>query len=208
MNLMANIRRGLKVRRKDKSRRGVAAVEFALTLPIWITLLLGAGDGTYCMLVNERADRIAYSITDIVTQYQTITQANLADISQAAGQLMQPLPFDQNGILIVTSVYQAPGQRPTICWQYTSTTRPTGGSNPPLPISKVGTANGNANCAQGTLATLPNGLILNDNDNVVISEVYYTFTPMFLSTGLFPGGDIYRVAVYKPRLSPLITIPS
>ncbi len=31
--------------------------------------------------------------------------------------------------------------------------------------------------------TLPNGLTMNDNDNVIISEVYYSFTPMFLQCG-------------------------
>lgn len=208
MNLMAKLRRARDRRPQDKTRRGVAAVEFALTLPIWITLLLGMSDGAYCMLVNERVDRISYSVTDIVTQYQTISQANLADISQAAGQIMQPLSFDQNGVLIVTSVYQAAGQLPRICWQYTSTTRPTGGAKPPIPTSKIGVANGNSDCTKGTLATLPNGLTLNDNDNVIISEVYYTFTPMFITEALFTAGDIYRSAVYKPRLSPLITIPS
>ncbi len=207
MNPTAKIWQRFKSRTRDASQRGIAAVEFALTLPIWITLLLGASDGAYCMLVNERVDRISYSVTDIVTQYQTITQANLADISQAAGQLMQPLPFDNNGVLIITSVYKPAGQTPKICWQYISSTRPTGGSNPAMPVSKIGTANGSSDCSKGAAATLPNGLVLNDNDNVILSEVYYTFTPMFLSEGLFTNGDIYRVAIYKPRLSPLITIP-
>ena len=69
-----------------------------------------------------------------------------------------------------------------------------------MKASRIGNIGGNA--------VLPNGLTLNDNDNVIISEVYYNFTPMFISTGLFPATLVYRVGVYKPRLSQLITVPS
>ncbi|MDP9127494.1 MAG: pilus assembly protein [Pseudomonadota bacterium] len=178
---------------RSEFRRGVAAVEFALTLPIWVTMFLGMTDGAYCLVVNERVDRIAYSVTDIVAQYQTITKANLADIVQAASQLMNPFAFNANGVVIVSSVYKPPGQSPTICWQY------VGGGTANLP-TKLGSTGGTA--------TLPNGLVLNDNDNVIISEAYYKFTPMFLSAGLLSSGTVYRTAVYKPRLSPLITPPT
>lgn len=191
MNLFRKINQHRK-RLSDRFRRGVAAVEFALTMPIWLTLLLGMTDGGYCLVVNERADRIAYSVTDIVTQYQGISRSNLDDIVQAAGQLMQPFAFGEKGIVIVTSVYKPPGQSPTICWQY------TGGGAFNM-SSQVGSTGGNP--------TLPNGLVLNDNDNVIITEVYYSFEPLFLSAELLTSGPIYRVAVYKPRLSPLVTPP-
>jgi hypothetical protein len=177
----------------SRRRRGVAAMEFALTLPIWITMLLGAADGTYCLLVNEKSDRIAYSVTDIVTQYQTITIANLKDILQAASQLMQPFPFGNNGVVIVTSVYKPAGQTPVIEWQYA-------GGGTLTKVSAIGTTGG--------VPTLPNGLTLNDNDNVIISEVYYNFTPLFLNVGPLSANTVYRVAMYKPRLSQLIVPPT
>lgn len=180
-------------RLRSLSRRGVAAVEFALTLPIWIMLLLGMSDGAYCLVVNERTDRIAYSVTDIVSQYQTITLLNLNDIVQAASQIMNPFVFGGNGVVIVTSVYKPTGLNPIIEWQY------TGGGT---------LAKGSQIGVTGATPTLPNGLVLNDNDNVIVSEVYYNFTPMFVSEGLFSAGTIYRTAVYKPRLSPLISPPT
>lgn len=187
---------------KHKSgQRGIAATEFALMLPIWFMLLIGASDGCFYMLINERVDRISYSVTDIVAQYQAISLANLNNIILAAGQLMNPFTFGVNGVVIVTSVYKAPGQNPTICWQY------SGGGTLSKP-SQIGTSNGAANCSNGANATLPNGLILNDKDNIIISEVFYNFTPLFLSDTMFPVKNLYRVAVYKPRLSPLITPPT
>ena len=177
----------------SKKRRGIAATEFALTMPIWITLLLGVSDGAYCLLVNEKADRIAYSVTDIVTQYQTITIANLKDILQAASQLMQPFSFGANGVVIISSVYKPTGQSPLIEWQYA-------GGGTLTATSAIGTTGGAPH--------LPNGLTLNDNDNVIISEVYYNFTPLFLNVGPFSANTVYRVAMYKPRLSQLINPPS
>ena len=194
MNLIKTLTHLRRLRAKRSwYQRGIAATEFALTLPIWITMMLGAADGTYCMLVNEKADRIAYSVTDIVSQYQTITINNLTEILLAAGQLMLPFTFGTQGVVIVTSVYKPAGQAPYICWQYS-------GGGTLTKTSRIGTTGG--------VPTLPNGLTLNDNDNVIISEVFYNFTPMFVSEGLFSSGLIYRTAVYKPRLSPLITTPT
>ena len=105
MNLTKRLR-AASLRLAARGRRGIAAIEFALTLPIWITLLLGASDGVYYMLVSEKSDRVAYTVTDIVTQYQIITLANLNDIVQAAGQLMQPYAFGNKGVVLITSVYK------------------------------------------------------------------------------------------------------
>ena len=215
MNPMAEKMRTL----RNRARRGIAAVEFALTLPIWITLFLGMSDGSYFLLANERSDRIAYSMTDIVSQYQSISLANLSDISLAAGQLMQPLPTTSsttsNGTTttsnllttIVTSVYQPSTGNPIVCWQY------SGGLVTGSTASKIGapSSSNNGSCTAGGTATLPAGLTLNAGDNVIITEVYYKFIPLFLSGAAFDAfttTTVYRYAVYKPRLSPLVTTPT
>lgn len=194
MNLIKSITALRRLRaRHNRLRHGIAAMEFALTIPIWVTLLLGAADGTYFLLVNEKIDRIAYTVTDIVTQYQAITIANLNDILLASSQLMQPFPFANQGIVIVTSVYKPSGQNAYICWQYS-------GGGGLTQTSRIGTTGG--------APSLPNGLTLNDNENVIIAEVYYKFSPMFVNEGLFTNSQLYRVGIYKPRLSPLINTPT
>ena len=174
-------------------RRGIAAVEFGLALPIWIILFLGVADLSYCLLVNQRVERIAYSVCDIVTQSSKVTVSDLNNTLLAAGQLMQPFAFGNKGVVIVTSVYKPTGLSPTIEWQYTG-----GGSL--VRSSQIGNI--------GMTPSLPNGLTLNDNDNVILAEVYYNFSPLFVNLGLVQASDIYRVTAYKPRLSPLITPPT
>ncbi len=174
-------------------RRAISAVEFALTLPIWIALLIGTTDGAYMMLLAQRVDRISYTVTDIVTQQEAVTIADLNTIMLAAGQLMQPFDFGADGIVIVTSIYKPAGQPTKICWQHIG-----GGSL--ARVSKIGTV--------GATPQMPGGLTLNDNENIIVSEVYYAYRPMFINAGIFTADDIYRVAIYKPRLNSLIAVPT
>lgn len=195
MNLLIN-HSGLasRISRKgrDVARRGVAAVEFALTIPIWILLFLGLTDTAMLLIQSERVDRISYSVTDIVTQSEMITNADLQNILSASSQLMNPFPFGARGAAIVSSIYKPAGQPATIKWQYTGGGTLTRGS-------RIGSV--------GATPILPNGLVLNDNENIVTTEVFYAYEPLFVNAGILAAHDLYRVAIYKPRLSPLINPP-
>ncbi len=176
----------------NRARRGIAAVEFALTLPIWLALLIGGTETTFLLLESERVDRIAYSVTDIVTQSETLTKTDLDTTFLAAAQLMQPFDFTANGVVIVSSIYKPEGLSPIIKWQY------QGGG---------GLARGSKIGLTGQTPSLPDNMALNDNDNVIVSEVYYAFEPLFINAGYLEAHDLYHVAVYKPRLSSLISTP-
>ncbi len=139
--IVANIAKWRTGRLSARLRRGVAAVEFALTMPIWIGMFMGMCDGAYCLLINEKVDRIAYSVTDIVTQYQTINRSNLNDILSGASQIMNPFTFGTNGLVIVSSIYKPAGAVPVVEWQYTGGGTASNGS-------KIGAVNGPANSAE------------------------------------------------------------
>ncbi|MGB4100860.1 MAG: TadE/TadG family type IV pilus assembly protein [Alphaproteobacteria bacterium] len=176
-----------------QSERGVAAVEFSLMLPILLVLLLGGMDLTRYMLYQQKVDRISFSVTDLVAQSQSVSVAKMNDIALAAAQIMQPFPFGTQGVIIVSSIYKDPTQSfPVIRWQYI-------GGGTLGRGSKIGNVNGTP--------TLPNGLTLNDKDNVIITEAYYVFDPVFHS-GYIPVSDIYKIAIYKPRLGALLSLPA
>lgn len=173
--------------------KGAAATEFALTLPIWVALLIGASDSAHLLIISQRVDRIAYSVSDIITQSEALTIADLNNTFLAAGELMQPYEFGDRGIVVVTSLYRPSGGTTKIAWQY------SGGGSLVRP-SKLG--------AYGSTPSLPEGLTLNENENVIVSEVFYEFEPLFINAGILQAKDLYRVAIYKPRLSSLITPPT
>lgn len=174
-------------------QRGVAAVELALVFPILLVLFLGGMDMTRYLLYHQKVERITFSIADIVSQSSSITKVQMNDIVLAAGQIMQPFNFGAYGVVIVSSVYKDPAQAyPSIRWQYT-------GGGTLARTSKIGIVNGTP--------SLPNGLTLNDKDNVIITETYYVFSPTF-NSGVVPAGDLYKVSVYKPRLGALLSLPN
>lgn len=174
------------------NQRGAAAAEFAIMFPVLLLLLLGGFEISRFLLIHQKADKVAYTVTDVVAQSTSVTNAQLALVMSAAAQIMQPFTFGANGRVIVSSVYQNGTNPPVVRWQYA-------GGGTLSRTSQIGTVNGNA--------TLPGGLTLNDRDNVIIAEVYYSYVPVF-SGGLMTARDIYKNAIFKPRLGALTTPPT
>jgi hypothetical protein len=58
----------------------------------------------------------------------------------------------------------------------------------------------------GQDAKLPADFMLDDKDNIIITEVFYNFTPVFKTvfTGPFV---VYRTALFRPRLGALTSAP-
>lgn len=172
--------------------RGIAALEFAIALPFMMALMLGCFELTRYVIMEEKLEKITYTIADVITQSDTITIAQIDETMGSASVIMQPSNFPLNGLAIVTSVYQNVGGAPTIRWQHS-------GGGTLARASKVGLVGANA--------VLPNGLTLNDKDNVIITEVFYNYKPL-VTGGLFAGNvDIYKVVIFKPRLGALTTPP-
>ena len=80
--------------------RGVAAVEFALILPLMFMLYLGVSEVSRAIRASQKVDQIARFIADMtarkttggpVDNQATITNADLLDFSNAAKMLIAPL---------------------------------------------------------------------------------------------------------------------
>lgn len=179
-----------------RDSRGVAALEFALMLPVLLGLSLGAYELSRFMLIHQKVEKTAYTTADVTSQYTSLTTAQMNQIFTAGSQIMQPFAFGANGIIIITSVSQtgnfSANNPPRVAWR-------TSGGGTLSRNSVIGSVGGPA--------ALPGGLTLNDRDNVIVAEVYYSYTPM-LSGTVLSSTDVYKVAVFKPRLGALSTPPS
>lgn len=169
-------------------------MEFALVLPLLLVLCFGGFELSRFILISHKLEKAAYTVTDVVAQQTSITTSQLNNIMAAASEIMQPYAFRDNGVIILSSVYQSGAVNPpTIKWQY------TGGGNLYGAASKVGQVGG--------YATLPAGLTLSDKDNVIMAEVFYKFEPVFAGEVVTPS-DIYKTVFFKPRLGSLTTPPN
>lgn len=169
------------------NRDGVAYLEFAVALPFLLVLFLGSVELTRYIIIAQKVEKSAVTISDVIAQSETINTGQIDLLITAVGEVMQPYSFNTNGYVIITSVSQSGSESPTVNWQYTG-----GGSW--TQSSQVG--------SEGGTATLPNGLTLNDKDTVIVAEVYYDYQPMITNT-IVSGTPIYKVAVFKPRLGDL-----
>jgi Flp pilus assembly protein TadG len=176
-------------RRKD----GVAYLEFALALPLLMALFMGSVEVTRYIIIAQKVEKSSVTLSDVVAQSETMGVTQLNQLITAIGEVMQPFSFNSNGYVIVTSITKTGINPPTINWQHH-------GGGTWSHVSQVGTA-------AGMTATLPNGLTLNDKDTIIIAEVFYNYQPIAVNE-VIAGREIYKLAVFKPRLGGLKTLGS
>lgn len=175
-----------------RDNRGVAAIELAVILPMLLTLFLGVVEISNFVLVNERTEKMAYTIADVVSQGETITTAELDNILSATSEIMKPFPFASLGHVIITAVHRNVNDTPKVAWQY------EGGGTLKNTQSHFG--------GPGFGSPLPQGFTLNERETVIIAKVYYNHQN--LVTDMFNGNNpqLYKYAFYKPRLGALDVI--
>jgi len=105
------------VRRFGADTHAASAVEFALILPIMLLLLLATVDIARAIDIKTKLTILSRTISDFVTQGQTITPANLADIVRASKSVMYP--YSDSSITIdIQSIRQQPDLSYKIDWSY------------------------------------------------------------------------------------------
>lgn len=178
-----------------KKEDGLAYLEFAMATPFLLVLLLGSIEMTRYILIVQKVEKTAVTISDVVSQSETMSTSELNNIIYAASQVMNPYTFGPKGYVIISSVTQTGtynvSNPPKVKWQYK-------GGGTWMQNSQVGSPAGNA--------TLPNNMTLNDKDNVIVTEVYYNYSPILATNGVIGNTSIYKVGLFKPRLGDLSTL--
>jgi Flp pilus assembly protein TadG len=171
---------------------GIAAVEFALLVPILITLFFGAVEVTRFILVSQKVEKLAHTVADVTAQSKTLSNAQLDQLLEATENIMEPFTTGANSRVLITSLYRASGTDfATVRWRYA-------GGGALSATSEFGTV--------GSVPTMPVAFTFNERENVIAAEVFYRFSPL-VSSDFFGTVTIRRTAFYKPRLGLLTTPP-
>ncbi len=187
------------MRRFRTDRRAIAAIEFAMILPLLAFLLLASVDVVTWLEHWFRAERTAMAVADIVARSQPVSSGNFQNSSTIfaiANDIAQPLIVSGNGGATIISCLTASSGTPRIGWQQSGTTNASY-------VSKFGAA--------GATAALPNGFSLASNETVIVTEIYSGVQPWILSVKLWPilgtaasgPTNIYTYAIYRPRSAQL-----
>jgi len=190
------------MKRLTTDRRAIAAIEFAIMLPMLAFMLLASVDLVTWLRSWFLAERTAMAVGDMVSRAH---QYNSADFQSSgvyftvANDSAQPLAVSGNGgATIVSCLAAGSGKKPQaqIGWQEKQTTNAAY-------VSKFGTA--------GSIPVLPVGFSLAPNETVIVAEIYSSVQPWILSAKIWPtpGGppsgptSIYTYALFRPRLAQL-----
>jgi hypothetical protein len=175
--------------------RGVAAIEFALALPMLIALLIGCLEVTFKIWSTQKAEKLSVTLSDVIAQSTAVTNSDLVSLTGAVDKIMDPFPFGADeGKIIISSIYVTQGETDAkVNWQCFFP--PSGGFSA---VSRLGIKDATAN--------LPAGFTLAPKDNIIVTEVFYKYKP--IAPGLmFDESIVYRRALFKPRLGTLIVNP-
>ncbi|MGE0747676.1 MAG: TadE/TadG family type IV pilus assembly protein [Rhodospirillales bacterium] len=183
--MMRLVRRLRRLRRDDA---GAIFVEMAFILPVLILMLTGGAEVARYVLLNQRLDRVASTMADLVSQSDdTLTAAQVDDLFDAVEEVAKPFTLAATGRVILSSVTGQSGGTSLVNWQRTTGSL-TGAA------SKVGSPN--------NTATLPTGFALVDGDTAIIAEVYFDYTPLIFG-GVMADRRVYHSAFYRPRFGAL-----
>jgi Flp pilus assembly protein TadG len=139
-----------------RERRGVSTVEFAMLLPMMMTLFLGGVETSQGVATKRKVSLTAHALADLATQYTDITNAEMSNILSAASAIMTPYPVA--GLTAVVSEISINSSGiATVVWS--------------------DTLNGTA-LAVGNVVTLPGSLAV-PNTNLIFAQVQYNYNPTY-----------------------------
>jgi Flp pilus assembly protein TadG len=166
---------------------GSALAEFALVLPVLVLLLLGGVEIGRYVLLQQKLSRLAANASDLTSRAETLTTKDLDQVMEAAQHIVRPFDLDVGGVVVISSVGRDGTQGPRVNWQRS-------GPGAAVATSAIGQA--------GQTARLPQGFVLREDQDVIVAEVFYSYTPFFFGQVTEPQ-EIYHLAVQRPRFGSL-----
>jgi Flp pilus assembly protein TadG len=113
-----------------RSRRGAAAVEFALILPVMALIYLGGMQISMAVSTYRQVDLTANTVTNLVSQYTTISASqSMPDILHASAAVMYP-NAPASIVITVSLITIDKNSNATVTWSQSlnGTARTTGSS--------------------------------------------------------------------------------
>jgi Flp pilus assembly protein TadG len=153
-------------RRFVHSTHGVAAVEFAVVLPVLALIFLASFDGGRAIAIYMKVRAATYTVDAVTNQYQIIHDTDMQTILGATAKVLAPYSSTPVAVTVTQIAIDAKGNA-TVSWSDTQ--------------------NGTA-YAVGSKITVPTSLAI-PNSYLIFGEVSYTYTPMF---GYFGSGSAIR----------------
>jgi Flp pilus assembly protein TadG len=168
-------------RRFAEDPSAVAAVEFALLLPLMLTLFLGGIDMTEAVGARRKAVQASSTMSDLIAQAREVTSADISNVFTAGDAIMTP--FDPGRLETVVSSVRIDGsKRATVAWSQAHNATPR---------------------VAGATYTLPETLLV-ANTSLVVAEVVYRYKPV-IGSAIVGTISLPKVTYSLPRTASKVT---
>lgn len=104
-----------RLRRFVNERHGVAAVEFALILPVMVLMYVGTVELTNAISVNRKVVATASTVGDLTAQASNIDDTSMSGILDASAAVMEPYSSSPLKLRVTQVVVDATGKA-TVGW--------------------------------------------------------------------------------------------
>jgi Flp pilus assembly protein TadG len=189
-----------------KANDGAAAVEFALLLPLMISLFFGVVETTMALLCRADVSIMASTAADLISQESTTNTADLTNIYSAAGTVLYPYYSASSGsgqpTIRITSVIYDTGSPSTtsgkVAWTCTQA-----GTGTLSPTSR----NVGDTVTFGPPLMSATQALMTTNGSMIIAEVAYNYaspTTQVITGGINMTNNFYS----KPRRVAQIPAPT
>ncbi|MGH6818106.1 MAG: TadE/TadG family type IV pilus assembly protein [Methylovirgula sp.] len=162
------------------NERAIAAVEFAIILPLMLFIFVGVAQVGQAIEISRKVTVTTRVVTDLVTQYSTVSCSALNVVLAASAQVIAPYSATNLAITVSEISTDSKGNA-TVAWTSSLNSTTSTCSRP------------------GSKFTLPSALD-QDSISLIYGQVTYSFTPVlgYKIIGTIPISDqIYM----SPRLT-------
>ena len=183
-------------RKLVNDRRGVAAIEFAMIVPIMLVLFFGTVEFSSGVAADRKVSLMARTLSDLTSRSVSVSDSDLTNFFAAGGAIMTPY---------VPPMYNVTKGTISELWIDPSTSN-----------ARVQWSQGSTPLGPGTPVTIPTDLIAKDssgnvlpNQYLIYSQVNYVYKPA-VTWGMMPdvGVTLQDVSYTRPRQTICVIYPT
>lgn len=172
-------------------RRGVAATEFAVILPVMLLMFLATVEVTSGIAVDRKVTLVARTLSDLVSQATTVSDNDLKNVFAASYGVMTPYSATP-ATATITEIFVDKDKIAKVQWSKSGTVTQSG--------SSATAALATSTRSKGDTITIPDGLKV-ANTYLILSEVSYLYQPTIGYLVPKAGLNLTDVSYTRPRQS-------
>lgn len=175
-----------------KSEQGVAAIEFALIVPVMFLLLAGSLEFSQAITVDRRVTQVASSTADLVARVDKFNNTGEIDnILKIIEQLFKPYDLNPLTVAVISVQAKAKSGSTTAVEMRVSWSRNNKGQ---IPYS-----------TNSIYDHIPAGLLAK-GESVIVGEASYTYSPLLFSYFIKEAFNMQERFFLKPRQKACVSL--